>query len=68
VALFHAAMPLALMSAASFVAIDVGYSLSGRISGIYLLDAAFQLLLIAALAYTRWLAQTPVGGGARAQP
>lgn len=37
---------LAIGSAASFAIIDLVYALSGRISPIYLLDAAFQVILI----------------------
>lgn len=41
---------LAILSALSFAAIDVRYALSGRISPIYLADAAVELLLVACLA------------------
>jgi energy-converting hydrogenase Eha subunit E len=41
---------LAILSALSFAAIDVRYALSGRISPIYLADAAVELLLVAFLA------------------
>jgi energy-converting hydrogenase Eha subunit E len=37
---------LALLSAASFAAIDLVYGLSGRISSVYLADAAIEILLI----------------------
>jgi hypothetical protein len=40
---------LAIMSALSFTGIDVMHSLRGRISKIYLADAAVELALIAAL-------------------
>lgn len=40
---------LAILSALSFAAIDVRYTLSGRISPIYLADAAVELLLVAFL-------------------
>ena len=40
---------LAILSALSFAAIDVRYALSGRISPIYLADAAVELLLVAFL-------------------
>lgn len=41
---------LAILSALSFAAIDLRYALSGRISPIYLADAAAELLLVALLA------------------
>ena len=44
---------LAVTSAAAFAAIDLWYGLSGRISPIYLADAALQICLIAGLALTR---------------
>jgi len=37
---------LALLSATSFAAIDLVYGLSGRISSVYLADAAIEILLI----------------------
>jgi energy-converting hydrogenase Eha subunit E len=37
---------LALLSAASFAAIDLVYGLSGRIRSVYLADAAIEILLI----------------------
>jgi hypothetical protein len=40
---------LAIGSAAAFAAIDLWYGLSGRISAIYLADAAVQILLIVLL-------------------
>jgi len=36
---------LALLSAASFASIDLVYGLSGRISGVYLADAAVEVIL-----------------------
>ena len=45
-----AAILLAVLSAASFAAIDLRYALAGRISRIYLLDAAAEVALILALA------------------
>ena len=44
---------LAVTSAAACAAIDLWYSLNGRISPIYLADAGLQICLIAALALTR---------------
>jgi hypothetical protein len=44
---------LAVTSAAAFAAIDLWYGLSGRISPIYLGDAALQICLMAGLALTR---------------
>ena len=41
---------LAVLSAASFAAIDLRYALSGRISRVYLLDAAAEVAIILALA------------------
>ena len=45
---------LAAASAASFAAIDLTYALRGRISAVYLLDAAVELGLLLALA-VGWL-------------
>lgn len=42
---------LAVLSTLSFTAIDLTYALSGRISMIYLADAAAELLLLAALGF-----------------
>jgi hypothetical protein len=44
---------LAVGSAAGLAAIDVGYALAGRISKVYLLDAALELGLVGG-----WLART----------
>lgn len=44
------AVTLSLMSALSFAAIDTVYALQGRISPVYLADAAVELALVAALA------------------
>jgi hypothetical protein len=44
---------LAVTSAAAFAAIDLWYGLRGRISPIYLGDAALQICLMAGLALTR---------------
>jgi hypothetical protein len=44
---------LAVTSALAFAAIDLWYGLSGRISSIYLADAAVQLSLIALLLFTK---------------
>jgi hypothetical protein len=44
---------LAVASAAAFAAIDLWYGVSGRISPIYLADAALQICLIVGLALTR---------------
>ena len=44
---------LAATSAAAFAVIDLRYGLTGRISPIYLADAAVQVCLIAGLALTR---------------
>jgi hypothetical protein len=44
---------LAVASALSFAAIDLVYALTGRISAVYLLDAAVELLLAAAVGLTR---------------
>ena len=46
------AFMLAILSAASFAAIDVIYALNDTISPIYLADAAVQLIIIAALLAT----------------
>src|SRR5688572_7749977 len=43
---------LAVSSALAFAAIDLWYGLSGRISPIYLADAAVQICLIAALLWS----------------
>lgn len=40
---------LAVLSAASFAGIDIAHSVRGRISKIYLADAAVELMLIAAI-------------------
>ena len=45
---------LAISSAASFAIIDVVYALSGRISPIYLLDAAVQIILIILISIGRF--------------
>jgi hypothetical protein len=47
------AVLLAVTSAAAFAAIDLWYGLTGRISRVYLADAAMQICLIAGLALTR---------------
>lgn len=44
---------LAVAGAVAFAGIDLWYGLSGRISPIYLADAAIQLGLIAGLGWTR---------------
>ena len=48
---------LAILSALSFAAIDVRYALSGRISPIYLADAAVELVIVALLGGTILLAR-----------
>jgi hypothetical protein len=45
---------LAVTGAASFAAVDLFYALRGRISNVYLADAAVELVLIAG-----WLRRTP---------
>jgi hypothetical protein len=45
---------LAVLSAASFAAIDLAYALTGRISAVYLLDAAVEVGLVLLLA-VGWL-------------
>ena len=44
---------LAIASAAAFASIDIWYSVTGRISSIYLADACMQIGLIAGLLFTR---------------
>lgn len=48
---------LTILSALSFAAIDVRYALSGRISPIYLADAAVELVIVALLGGTILLAR-----------
>lgn len=43
---------LAILSALSFAAVDLWYALTGRISAIYLADAAVELALVALLVLT----------------
>lgn len=43
-------LAMAALSAASFAAIDIVHSLRGRISKVYLCDAAVELLLLAGIA------------------
>ena len=50
---------LAVAAAVAFAAIDLWYGLSGRISAIYLADAAVQGGLLAALVWTRVTGPTP---------
>ena len=45
---------LAIASAAAFTAIDVWYSLQGRIALIYLADAVLELLIVLMLAISKW--------------
>ena len=44
---------LAIMSALAFAAIDIRYALPGRISAIYLADAAVELVLVAVYLFAR---------------
>jgi hypothetical protein len=45
---------LAIGSALAFTAIDVWYSLAGRISPIYLADAAVEAIIVTMLVRSRW--------------
>ncbi|HEU4628813.1 MAG TPA: hypothetical protein VFS08_03680 [Gemmatimonadaceae bacterium] len=56
----HPAGPLVFLgaaTAASFAAVDLVYALGGRISAVYLLDAALELALLLALALGWWRAR-----------
>ncbi len=51
---------LAVTSALAFTAIDVFYSLNGRISKVYLGDAGLELVIVAAIfAYRPWRSKSP---------
>jgi energy-converting hydrogenase Eha subunit E len=59
---------LALTSAMAFAAIDLWYGLSGRISPIYLADAAVQIGIIAALAWSSRSRRYPTSNPPNAGP
>jgi hypothetical protein len=58
----RAIVALGALAAASVAAIDLRYALAGRISSIYLVDAAFEILLVVLIGLTvalGWSRQRP---------